>query len=322
MTHLLTLGPKHIFKPKNSRNKEFDSAFALYCRRFRLFYQFLHIPEDPNRSPHMYVPNPNFQPEPGPPSLSTYLNLTKLRLDEQLNIHPFKSVPPNPLIDFCKRTKDNHEIIITDSDKNLGPVILSTELYIQLVNNHLHESNTYKELIHSSEDIESLFEAYHLDICVAINNLDNNIKHQYRSCYKWLTLEMSKPFIVPKFRILPKLQKIGTLTSRPISGAIQWITTAPSKFVSFILQKYVELHQPPIIKDSKQFINFIENKVVSNNCLLVSFDIVSLYTSMDINHVITTFNSRFKHIKGFAHLIETILNGSFLQFNNLIFHQI
>ena len=43
---------------------------------------------------------------------------------------------------------------------------------------------------------------------------------------------------------------------------------------------------------------------------------------MNLNHVISTFQNRFRHIPGLAQLIELILKGSYIQFNGLIFHQI
>ena len=276
----------------------------------------------------MYIPNPNFQPQRGPPELEQYLRTTHHELFLSVLAHPVKKKRLSPFIEDCLKFRNDTNIVITDSDKNLGPVVLDTSLYLDLINTHLSDESTYQVItlnaINDYDEITSIFNAHFITIQSAINNLEFVFKSRFHSEYKWLCVSTnsSNSFTIPNFRIIPKLQKLGTLKSRPISSAVDWITTPPSRFISHILSLFSTQFHDTIIKDSKSFISQLDGKQIPPNSLLVSFDIVSLYTNLDIPDIIQTFNNAWPEVPFFVSLIEAILNSSFINFQGSIYKQI
>jgi len=96
--------------------------------------------------------------------------------------------------------------------------------------------------------------------------------------YYWGSKGGQKQPRVPEFYTLPKIHKkipIGRPIVSGSSGPIECI----SSFVDSLLQP-IAIKQKSYLKDTNDFINFIENTPMTNNTLLATLDVSSLYTNI------------------------------------------
>ena len=94
---------------------------------------------------------------------------------------------------------------------------------------------------------------------------------------KWF-FQTPNPPRTPVFYTLTKIHK-PTLVGRPIISGCDGLTERLSPFVDKILQPIAK-EQESYLKDSMDFINFIERTRVPYNAILVSMDVTSLYTNI------------------------------------------
>ena len=90
---------------------------------------------------------------------------------------------------------------------------------------------------------------------------------------KWLSLTQNPPRI-PVFYTLTKIHKPHPV-GRPINLGCEGPTEQISSFVDYILQPIVKA-QLSYLKDTTDFVNFIEKTKVEENTVLVSMDVKSL----------------------------------------------
>ena len=118
------------------------------------------------------------------------------------------------------------------------------------------------------------------DIARKVKELINKL---YRSGYidlmthKWLTIGL-KQQRKPEFYTLTKIHK-KTLVGRPIVSGSSGPTERISSFVDSLPQP-VAIKQESYIKDTTDFINFIENTQIPDNVVLATLDVSSLYTNI------------------------------------------
>jgi hypothetical protein len=93
-------------------------------------------------------------------------------------------------------------------------------------------------------------------------------------------LKISKATL-PVFHCLPKLHKAG-FPSRPIIGSPTWLTTNWSILLDSILEQ-IPVHYA--LKNSIDLIRSLENFELSDNHLLCSADVASLYTNIDLGRL-------------------------------------
>ena len=102
---------------------------------------------------------------------------------------------------------------------------------------------------------------------------------------KWLSQTPNPPRI-PEFYILTKIHK-PTLVGRPIISGCDGPTERISSFVDRLIQPIAQ-QQESYLKDSIDFINFIEKTKLPKNAILASMDVTSLYTNIPQEEGITT----------------------------------
>ena len=102
---------------------------------------------------------------------------------------------------------------------------------------------------------------------------------------KWLSLTPDPPRI-PVFYTLTKIHK-PTPVGRPIISGCDGPTERISAFVDHLIQPIAQ-KQASYLKDTTDFLNFIEKTKLPKNTILVSMDITSLYTNIPQEEGITT----------------------------------
>ena len=94
---------------------------------------------------------------------------------------------------------------------------------------------------------------------------------------KWLCQTPNPPRI-PESYTLTKIHKPSPV-GRPILSGFDGPTEKLSSFVDKLLQPIAQ-QQKSYLKDTTDFVNFIENTKVPAEVILVSMDVTSLYTNI------------------------------------------
>ena len=102
---------------------------------------------------------------------------------------------------------------------------------------------------------------------------------------KWLSL-MPDPPRIPVVYTLTKIHKL-TPVGRPIISGCDGPTERISAFVDHLIQPIAQ-KQASYLKDTTDFLNFIEKTRLPKNTILVSMDVTSLYTNIPQEEGITT----------------------------------
>ncbi|XP_050501571.1 uncharacterized protein LOC126881376 [Diabrotica virgifera virgifera] len=133
----------------------------------------------------------------------------------------------------------------------------------------------------------------------------------------------------PRFYCLPKIHK-PTLSMRPIVSSINSPNIHIAKFLTDILSKSYNYNNDYNIVDSFQFSEFINDFKLPHGYILVSFDVVSLFTNLPLASVLTSLRNHWNIIQPnspvswevFAELLQLVFDTNFLVFNDKFYLQI
>jgi len=180
--------------------------------------------------------------------------------------------------------KKDKNITIKKADKNAGIVILNTIDYLNKINVMLSDSNTYTVLdADNTSDIKEQ----------ADKILQNFYKNNYIT-FKQLKNLTYFSAVSPIFYGIPKVHKVGT-PLRPIVSQINGPTYKINKYLHELLL-VAEAAIPYLFKDTTAFLNTIEkHKYVQNSTLLVTMDVVSLYTNIPHDEAITYITEQYQN---------------------------
>ena len=154
---------------------------------------------------------------------------------------------------------------------------------------------------------------------------DNYIDDMTR---KWLSRTPNPPCIL-EFYTLTKIHK-PTLVRRPIISGCNEPMERISAFVNTLLQP-ISISQTSYLKDTTDFINFIENMKVRLNAFLVSMDVTSLYMNIPQEKDITTVCRAYENFhknnppiptQYIREMLRPILEENSFQFNGKNYLQI
>ena len=138
---------------------------------------------------------------------------------------------------------------------------------------------------------------------------------------KWLS-QTPNPSRIPEFYTLTKIHK-PTITPRLIISGCDGITERISSFVDSLLQ-LISKSQKSYLKDTTDFVNFIEKTKAKKRTFLVSMDVTSLYTNIPqeegIHIVCTAYDNFHKNnppipTKYLREMLRLILNENSFQFS-------
>ena len=123
---------------------------------------------------------------------------------------------------------------------------------------------------------EPMVQETHNRVLQLINEL-HDYNHIDEMTKKWLCQTPNPPRI-PIFYALTKTHK-PTPVGRPIISGCDGPTEKLSAFIDKLLQPITQKQQS-YLKDTADFINFLEKIKVPKNAILVSMDVTSLYTNI------------------------------------------
>ena len=262
--NLVAKGLKFIPTPVTTDNlirRQLLQDFNDFARRMRLQYIF----HGKNEEPHPFHLKSNWEPPVQPSvALESYLVRVKFQLAKKQFSKPKNNLPAAER-KALKNLKNNTEINIKKADKGTTSVFMSfadknTEGQIQLDNiehyRPLDEPMVEETPVRVEQLITELYREQHID----------------EMTKKWLCQTQNPPRI-PVFYTLTKIHK-PTPVGRPIISGVPGPTERLSAFVDKLLQPIAQ-QQKSYLKDTTDFINFMDGTRVPENTILVSMDVTS-----------------------------------------------
>ena len=259
---LLSRGLKFIPTPvtrESNIRRELLKDFDLFARRMRLHYIYY----GKEREPHPFHVKPDWN-TPVQPSvaLGTFLEEVKLELAEIQFKKPKPNLTPGEL-QWLKQLSRDKNIIFKKADGGTTSVMMSKGSKINEGLASLNEKNNFQSLTQpmvetttrkATQLIKSLLQEGHIDHMAA----------------KWLSSTPNPPRI-PIFYTLTKIHK-PTPVGRPIISGCDGPTERISAFVDRLIQPIAQ-KQDSYLKDTTDFLNFIEKTKLPKNTVLVTMDV-------------------------------------------------
>ena len=202
-------------------------------------------------------------------ALESYLEKVKLQLAEIKFTKPKNNLPPVER-EALKSLKRDKTINIRKADKGTVTVLMNKQDKINEAQIQLDNIEHYRPLT------EPMVQETHNRVLRLINVLHDH-NHIDEMTKKWLC-QTPNPPRVPVFYTLTKIHK-PTPVGRPIISGCDGPTEKLSAFIDKMLQPIAQ-KQPSYLKDTTDFINFLEKIKVPKNTILVSMDVTSLYTNI------------------------------------------
>ena len=328
----LTFVPSHSRINFKTTNKEILN----FERKLQLHYYFNSNNKNkgnnygkvPNNNNNILQSNSNFWPKILNPQITQFCNILKSKIIKLHNNKYKPNLTPKEIL-ALKELRSNSNMVIKKGDKGAGIVILNTVDYINKINIQLQDSNTYTTL---TEDTSSIIKKGADKLLLLLYNRNYINKKQYNN----LT---SITYQCPIFYGVPKIHK----TNCPLRPIVSQ-TLGPCRSLHTLIDKYLtfpEAQIPYLLKDTTSFLQLIENhKSINNNSILVTLDVVSLYTNIPqqegIEYVVEYYTETLNdHLLNYnqtnslkpinpnilTQLLEYVLNNTIFSFNNQYFKQ-
>jgi hypothetical protein len=314
---IFNLGMKHIPRPLQTTDKEIKESINdfvngicwdhFFTKKDRLLGKTNEY--DPNLTPfekQRKRPKP-YLPKQGYEEVDYLPRVTSQITDRYLQDNPAIRLP-DPLQKLKQYMKDNPSLKLVSADKNLGFVALDISQYNDLVAAHLENNRTIYVMIEKNNQA-LMFYLWYRRALEEYKRLYQELFDKDSEEYLYLKSKLSASFTLPKFHVLPKLHKGFTpLASRPIVGAVNWITSPFSRVLSKKLRPFVT--EPWIMTNSQNVTARLQRRNMMwklngnphRRPILVTLDVQSLYTNIKteiLGELLEQVDPKFKKIFDF-----------------------
>lgn len=191
-------------------------------------------------------------------------------------------------------------IIVAQTDKNLGTIILNKAHYNELVFDHLNDPSTYKPISLDEANIQrSLFDSELLSVVLPLIRAADSIKRVapgVRDNYYNFFFSPTCNSLFSYFRVLIKVHKGLPYSGRPIVSLINQFTRPLSIWVHKTLDPIVKGFSD-ILRDRLPLISSLEHTTCPPGFVLLTADVTSLYPSIDTNLGVKTVIDFLTHLR-------------------------
>lgn len=228
--------------------------------------------------------------------------------------------------DSIKTLRNNKNIVIKPADKGGMVCILNRTSYINEAHRQLNNTKYYTEI---PEPLKQ-------DLIPKINHiLDRLYRTNYITSDQLKYLQANNDDRLRRFYLLPKIHKprekwpqADMPEGRPIVSDCGSESKRISEYIDFFLAPLANKH-PSYIKDTYDFIDKIRNKPINQDYILVTGDVTSLYTNMNIDRTLqvvteafNTHHSPLRPDREILELLELTLKNNDFSFNGQTYLQI
>lgn len=202
-----------------------------------------------------------------------------------------------------KSLNRNQDIVVLKYDKGGAVVILDKVDYREKMLDHLTKSGSYRKL--DKNPLKNISKT--VALAIKSNNTISSFSHN---------LIESSP-ITPRIYGLPKIHKEG-VPLRPIVNTISGQTFLLTKYLAGKLKPLVG-RMESFVKESSSFVKELMDMKFEPGDNLVSFDVVSLYTSIPIKEALDVIFHLTDHDTN--KLVEICLTSTFFYFEGVFYEQ-
>jgi hypothetical protein len=282
-----------------------------YSLRTKFFLNEHNTRSESDYIKQIYVRNPTWNPPPAPARIED--NITKfekllktthhnlLQKHSKTNLSNLTTIQSKAL----KSLRQNRQLVVKPTDKNLGPALMELDSYItQVLQEHLLTKD-YTQL--------SQLEAKN-----RLENLKLNLKQLITSnCHLLTKAELTyfdrslkAHFRIPIFYGLPKVHKTP-MSLRPVVSTHSSLLAVFSVWLDYKMKELIHLTKS-YLKDSYSLIKELKELNLPDSALLFTADAKSMYTNID----------SISGISAIRELIDTNSNLIPMDFPNELFLQI
>ena len=339
LKRLLGLGLSFCPTPRKLTNQLLLDQYPYFERSLRLRYQFdrnvvrnseksenaVHrmLPQNPPlgaKTPRkIYCPNTGFTPKPGNET-TIEAPLRAMRNSIMIaNLQKKRSYNMSEELRLLfKLMSDRTDLHVLSTDKNLGPAVMTRTQYIDFCLHHL-QTSVYKRSMAPADAIIKLLRTRLRKFQMWLaHGFDNHIDWNHT---KIITYELSTKKL-NRFYALAKVHK-PSLGLRPIVSNCNSVFEGLSKWLDFKLQPYLK-NTSAYLRDSDALISDLRTIPVDENDMMFTFDVTSLYTSINISlalEVINTITRMDPWNNGIVRGLELLLKNNYFTFGDTIWHQ-
>jgi len=279
----------------------------------------------------IYVKNTSWHPPPAPLHIEDKISSFEKILKEQhktllsknkkrslLNLTPLqKSV--------LQQLRCNDKIVIKPTDKNLGPAVMDKNDYIQQVLKEHLLTKDYQQLSQNEalHKLNSLKDSLKNIITTHSGSLTDSEKTYFQRSLK-------TKLRLPIFYGLPKVHK-SPLSLRPVVSSSSGLLTIFSTWLDFRMKELLPLIRS-YTKNSFEIIKDLKQLNLPSNALLFSADAKSMYTNIDSNTGLLTFQNFFETnaanippnfpVTLFLNILEMIMKNNIFSFSDTFWLQL
>jgi hypothetical protein len=220
-------------------------------------------------------------------------------------------------------------ITVKPSDKNMGLCILDRSWYVAECQRQLGDATTYTAVPAAS--IPSLVSALQRQAGELADAWANQLPGDV---LKYIRAAAVGPHTVPYFYLLPKVHKLPAVTrehlhllkGRPIAACHSWVTNAMSVYLADVLNDTCHKLFSQVLPDSRTLVKLLEQSTVSRDAYLVTFDVESMYPSINnaeaINACAHAASQCGYHGGMVQELLSFVMQHGYCQFDGSFFKQV
>jgi hypothetical protein len=272
LRRLLGLNLKFCPTPKIKMD-EMLSNWNHFIRNIRLRFLFKDKDEQVINW-KMYIPNPNFQPPFAPAIVEATLKnvfesaSSKLKSFQQCKQFNLSSEQRTLLGEL----KENYDLFVLQADKNLGPVLMTKQQYLEFCLNHLNQPQYYKRIKEAPiKELIWMIRTLHAKVIRLIHQDELEMKYAKHIVYNIGDTKLGRFYALAKIHKTP-------LQLRPIVASCGTPTFGLSKWLDYILQPYVQ-KTTTFVQDSESFRREIMELELLQGDRIFTLDVVALYTN-------------------------------------------
>jgi len=263
-------------------NNNINTTVQKMAYAIRTTFQLQHLtqPDDSTYIKQIYIKNKTWNPEPAPlhiedkiTSFEKILKTEQNNLIHKLNGRNLRNLT-YPQSVTLRLLKQNHNLTIKPTDKNLGPAIIETKEYVsRILKEHLLTSD-YEKLTETSAKNKIN------DINKSLKDLiTDNLTNLSKAEITYFQRSFKQQHRIPIFYGLPKVHK-NPISFRPVVSSSSSFLSIFSVWLDFKMKSLLPFVQS-YVKNSMTVINDLKNLHIPEGALLFSADAKSMYTNID-----------------------------------------
>ena len=324
---VLGLGSKFCIESMNPPN-DIQQTLTKLTRAIRLRYWIDNMYNETNThvwtKKSLYMNNTRFEP-PIADVITENANYNFrdeiLHLKSSLQHRPHTNLSKH-LRSTLRKLQNMNNIIIKDSDKNLGICIMSRDNYIKsIMEEHLLKNDIYERI--SEMRATSMMSKIEKEIKIMVNEGNLELTKDDRTFFQ---RNFEQKHRIPVFYGTPKIHKSkmanGLYKTRPVVAKVGSFIEIASKFCDHYLEKLIPFVKT-YLKDSFELLDDLSKipQPLPPDTKLITADAISMYTNIDTKHgieMLEIFIRRYSIMIN-SYPTETVINLLTYVMNNNIF---